>query len=182
MSINRVNEFNAECCVSTPQINTTGFINDNFENNQGNCLESRIRTRARGRSSSIDRKLREDFNQLRNEIFKWGESVYNSAFDVGIIERQQNLFHAEIDQQILDVLLGDLSLVGEMASLKDRLSVIWRRARQVSKEQQEESYNPDRSRPAQMTSTNRHPGVELMMNKIMCFMMNQIRENLINRM
>jgi len=53
-------------------------------------------------------------------------------------------------------------LVGEMASLKDTLSIIRRRAKQVSKEQQEESYNPDRSRLAQMTGTNRHPGVEMM--------------------
>ena len=52
-------------------------------------------------------------------------------------------------------------MVGEMASLKDRLSVIRRRAKQVSKEQHEESCNPDRSRLVQLTGISRHAGIEI---------------------
>ena len=67
------------------------------------------------------------------------------------MESQSNIFYAEIEQKILEVLLtrGDFSLIGEMAGLKDQLSIIRRRAKQESKEQQEESCNPDRSRLAQ---------------------------------
>ena len=42
--ITRFNGFNTERCVSTPHINIMGFIDDNFEDNRGTRLESRIRT------------------------------------------------------------------------------------------------------------------------------------------
>ena len=83
--ITRFNEFNTERCVSTPHINMMGFIDDNFEDNRGTRLKSRIRTRSRGGSNSIDMKLREDFTRLKNEIIKWGEFACKSALTVDTI-------------------------------------------------------------------------------------------------
>ena len=156
--IHRFNEFNAERCVSTPHINTTGFMDDNFESNRGTRLESRIRTRSRGCSNSIDIRLRNDFARLKTEIIEWGELACNSAQTVDVIENKHSAFYAEIEQQISEVLLtrGDFSLVGELANLKDRLNVIRRRAKQVSMEQQEESYYSDISIPAQIVDAT-HP-------------------------
>ena len=34
-STNRFSNFNPDSCVSTPQINVTGFIDDMFHNNRG---------------------------------------------------------------------------------------------------------------------------------------------------
>ena len=34
-TFNRFNNFNADRCALTPQINITGFIDDNFESSQG---------------------------------------------------------------------------------------------------------------------------------------------------
>ena len=33
--INRFNNFNADRCLSSPQINISGFIDDNYESGQG---------------------------------------------------------------------------------------------------------------------------------------------------
>ena len=156
--IHRFNEFNAERCVSTHHINITGFMDDNFESNRGTRLESRIRTRSRGGSNSIDIRLRNDFARLKAEIIEWGEFACNSAQTVDVIENKHSAFYAEIEQQISEVLLtrGDFSLVGELANLKDRLNVIRRRAKQVSMEQQEGSYYSDVSIPAQ-TADATHP-------------------------
>ena len=51
------------------------------------------------------------------------------------IDSKYNAFFGSIEQKIAEVLLtrGDLSLVGELASLKDRLSVFLKRAKPVSK-------------------------------------------------
>ena len=134
------------------------FHDDNFESNRGARLESRIRTRSRGGSNSIDIRLRNDFTRLKNEIIEWGEFACNSAQTIDVIENKHSGFYAEIEQQISEVLLtrGDFSLVGELANLKDRLSIIRRRAKQVSMEQQEESYYSDVSIPAQIVDAT-HP-------------------------
>ena len=63
--------------ASTPQVNTTGFIDDNYESSTGTRLEPRVCTRSRGVTNSMDVKLREDFSHLKTEILKWGETVYS---------------------------------------------------------------------------------------------------------
>ena len=52
------------------------------------------------------------------------------------IESKYNAFLGSIEQKISEVLLtrGDLSLVGELASLRDRLNMFRKRAKRVSKE------------------------------------------------
>ena len=67
---NRFNNINSDLYASTPQVNSTGFIDDNFESSRGTRFEPRVCTRLRGISNSIDVKLREDFTQLKNEILK----------------------------------------------------------------------------------------------------------------
>ena len=126
--ISRLNEFNTERCASTPQINITGFIDDKFENNRGTQLESRIRTRSKEGSNSINIKLKDTLTCLENEIFKWGDFAYYTALSLDTIESRHNIFHAEIEQTISEVLLkrGDFSLLGELGSLQDRLGIMRR--------------------------------------------------------
>ena len=78
-STNRFSNFNPDRCVSTPQINVTGFIDDTFHNNRGTRLEERIRTRSNKDSNSIDAKLREDFTQIKIAVIEWGEIACSSA-------------------------------------------------------------------------------------------------------
>ena len=52
-STNRFSNFNPDRCVSTLQINVTGFI-DTYHDNRGTRLEERIGTRSNKGSNSID--------------------------------------------------------------------------------------------------------------------------------
>ena len=45
---NRLPEFNPGRCVSTPHINTTGFIDNTYRDHRGMRIEPSVRTRARG--------------------------------------------------------------------------------------------------------------------------------------
>jgi hypothetical protein len=54
--------------ASTPQIDVTGFIDDNMESSRGTRLEPRVRTRSRPVSNAIDGKLRDDLTRLKLEI------------------------------------------------------------------------------------------------------------------
>ena len=66
-STNRLSNFN-ERCVSTPQINVTGFIDDTYRDNRGTRLEGRIQTRSNKGSSSINAKLREDVEKIKMAV------------------------------------------------------------------------------------------------------------------
>ena len=68
----RFDHFDSDRYASTPEVNTKGFIDENFESSRGMGFEPRVRTRSRAVPNSIDVKLREDFTQLKNEILKWG--------------------------------------------------------------------------------------------------------------
>ena len=72
-STNRFSNFNPDRCVSPPQINVTGFINDTYCNDRGTQLEARIRTRSRGGSNSIDVRFRDDFTHLKVAVYEWGK-------------------------------------------------------------------------------------------------------------
>ena len=58
------NQFNPDRYASTPQINPTGFIDENYESSRGTHFEPRVRTRSRGVTNTINMKLREDFSLL----------------------------------------------------------------------------------------------------------------------
>ena len=133
-STNRFSNFNPDRCVSTPQINVTGFIDDTFHNNRGTQLEERIRTRSNKDSNSIDAKLREDFTQIKIAVIEWGEIACSSALTVDVINKKHNALCAQIEHKILEVLMkrGDYGLVGELGSLKDRLNLIRKEAKQLA--------------------------------------------------
>ena len=71
-STNRFSNFNPDRCVSTLQINVTGFI-DTYHDNRGTRLEERIGTRSNKGSNSNDLRLRDDFTCLKIAIFEWGK-------------------------------------------------------------------------------------------------------------
>ena len=133
-SNSRIPSFNPERCVSTPHINTTGFIDDTYRDHRGARLEPRARTRSRGGSSSLDNKLKSDFFKLKNEILKWGNFVSNSAQTVDDVERRHIAFRAEITRKIGEVLSvrGDANLANEYEGLRDRLNTIRRTARELA--------------------------------------------------
>ena len=130
------NRFNPDRYESTPQVNTTGFIDDNYECSRGTHFEPRVRTRLRGATNTIDMRLRDDFSLLKGEILEWGETVCSIPQASDAIESKYNAFLGSIEQKISEVLLtrGDLSLVGELASLRDRLNMFRKRAKCISKE------------------------------------------------
>ncbi len=154
VTINRFSNLNTDRCVSTPQINLTGFIDDTFRNNRGTCLESRIQTRSKGGSNSVNKKLRDDYTLLKVAIFEWGELVCNSAQALDVIEQQYNRFLEEIQQKISEVLLtrGEFQLVGELGSLKDRLNWIRKEAKRLTRTMPNDSNSP--GAPAQASEFN----------------------------
>ena len=131
-STNRLSNFN-ERCVSTPHINVTGFIDDTYRDNRGTRLEGRIQTRSNKGSNSINAQLREDFAKLKTAVLEWGEIACSSVHTVDVINRKHNSLCMQIEHKISEVLLkrGDYSLVGELGSLKDRLTAIRKEAKQV---------------------------------------------------
>ena len=133
-STNRFSNFNPDRCVSTPQINVTGFIDDTFQTNRGTRLEERIRTRSNKDSNFIDAKLREDFTQIKIAVIEWGEIACASALTVDVINRKNNALCEQIEHKISEVLMhrGDYGLVGELGSLKDRLNLIRKEAKQLA--------------------------------------------------
>ena len=133
-STNRFNEFNSERCVSTPQINTTGFIDDTYRSNRGTRFEPRRRTRSRGGFDAIDKRLRDDFIRLRNEIFEWGQRSSISAQSMDVINEQYGVFLADIEHRIKETMFsrGDFNLVAEYGTLKDKLNTIRRVAKGLS--------------------------------------------------
>ena len=143
------NRFNSDRYASTPQVNTTGFIDDNYESSRGTHFEPRVRTRSRGATNTIDMRLRDDFSLLKGEILEWGENVCSVPQGNDAIESKYNAFLGRIEQKISEVLLtrGDLSLVGELASLRDRLNMFRKRAQRVSKECQRLEPQPEERVP-----------------------------------
>ena len=133
---NRFENIDSNRYASTPQINVTGFIDDNLESSRGTRFESRVRTRSRATSNAIDSKLRDDFSQLRDEIIKCGELACSIPQTMNVIEANHRTFLGNIELKISEVLVtkGDLVLVGELGNLKDRLNGIRTRARQISKD------------------------------------------------
>ena len=148
---NRFDDIDSDRYASTPHINITGFIDDNLESGRGTQFESRVRTRSRPISNSIDAKLRDDFTQLKDEIIKWGELACSIPQTMDVIEMKHKAFFGNIELKISEVLVtkGDLVLVGELGNLKDRLNWIRKRAKQVSREssglpQQQDKHIPVR--------------------------------------
>ena len=105
-STNRFSNFNSDRCVSTPQINVTGFIDDTYRDNRGTRLEGRIQTRSKRDSNSIDTRLRDDFTRLKVTIYEWGEIVCSRAHSVDVIDKKHNALCAQIEHKISEVLLG----------------------------------------------------------------------------
>ena len=134
-SKNRFSNFNQDRCVSTPHINVTGFIDDTYRDNRGTQLEERIRTRSNRGSNSIDAKLREDFTRLKIAVIEWGEIACSRAHTVDEIDKKHNALCVQIEHKISEVLLsrGDYGFVGELGSLKDRLTAIRREAKQLAR-------------------------------------------------
>ena len=134
-STDRFSNFNPDRCVFTPQINVIGFTDDSYRSNTGTQMESRIRTRSKGVPNSIDTRLRDDYSRLKTAVYQWGEIVCSSTHTVDVIEREHNALCVQIEQKFLEVLLkkGDYNLVGELGSLKDRLSAIKKEAKQLAR-------------------------------------------------
>ena len=134
-STNRFSNFNPNRCVSTPQINVTGFIDDTYCNDRGTQLEARIRTRSRGGSNSIDVRFRDDFTHLKVAVYEWGQRVCSSVHMVDVIQREHNALCAQIVQKTSEILLGrgDYNLVGELGSLKDKLNALRKEAKQLAR-------------------------------------------------
>ncbi len=133
---NRLEIVNSNRYASTPQIDVTGFIDDNMESSRGTRLEPRVRTRSRPVSNAIDVKLRDDLSRLKHEINKWGELACSVPQTMNVIEANHKAFLGNIELKISEVLVtkGDLVLVGELGNLKDKLNGIRKRARQLSRE------------------------------------------------
>ena len=94
------NRFNPDRYASTPQVNTTGFIDDNYESSRWTHFKPRVSTRSRGVTNSIDMKLREDFSLLKTEILKWGEIVCSIPQAGDVIKSRHNAFLGSIEQKI----------------------------------------------------------------------------------
>ena len=133
-STNRFSNFNTDRCVSTHQINVTGFIDDTYRNDRGTQLEVRIRTRSRGGSNSINIRFRDVFSQLKVAVYEWGERFCSSAHTVDVIEREHSALCTRIEQKTSEILLGrgDYNLVGELGSLKDKLNGLRKEAKQLA--------------------------------------------------
>ena len=133
---NRFDHIDSNRYASTPQISITGFIDDNLESSRGTRFEPRVRTKLRAVSNSIDAKLRDDFTRLRDEITKWGELACSIPQTGDVIDAKHKKFFGNIELKISEVLVtkGNLLLVGELGNLKDRLNLIQKRAKQVSKD------------------------------------------------
>ena len=146
-SINRFSYFNPDRCMSTPQFNVTGFIDDTYCYTRGTQLEARIRTRSRGGSNSIDIRLRDDFSRLKVAVYEWGEIVCTRAHTVDVIDREHNVLCVQIEHKISEVLLGrgDYGLVGELGSLKDRLNAVRIEAKQLARAQLDRPYQSSNS-------------------------------------
>ena len=97
-------------------------------------MEERIRTRSNRGSNSIDAKLREDFTRLKISVIEWGEIACSRAHTVDEINKKHNALCIQIEHKISKVLLsrGDYGFVGELGSLKDRLTAIRREAKQLA--------------------------------------------------
>ena len=65
------NRFNPDRYTSTPQVNTTGFIDDNYESSRGTHFEPRVCTRSRGATNTIDMKL--TFHSLKGKYLSGGK-------------------------------------------------------------------------------------------------------------
>ena len=148
-STDRFPNFNPDSCVSTPQINVIGSTDDSYRSNTGTQMESRIRTRSRGIPNSIDTRLRDDYSQLKTAVYQWGEMVCSSAHTVDVIEREHNALCVQIEHKISEVLLkrGDYNLVGELGSLKDRLSAIRKEAKQLAQTRDQHDHVHRNKRP-----------------------------------
>ena len=148
-------------CVSQPQIDLIGFN----ENLTGDQLETRIRTRSRGLPDHTDDRLRDDYTQLKVAVYEWGERVCSSAHSVDVIEREHKALCVQIEHTISEVLLrrGDYNLVGELGSLKDKLGVARKEAKQVTQSQTQPSQSQMSRRIIYDEGLNKHHSTEISM-------------------
>ena len=104
--------------------------------------------------------MRDDYTLLKISIFGWGELACNSVQALDVIERQYNVFLAEIEQKISEVLLtrGDFHLVGELGSLKDRLSWIRKEAKRLTRTMPHVSSPPNTPIQAAGSTTSLYQG------------------------
>ena len=96
-------------------------------------MEERIRTRSNRGSNSIE--LGEDFTRLKIAVIEWGEIACSRVHTVDEIDKNHSALCNQIEHKISEVLLkrGDYGLVGELGSLKDRLTAIRREAKQLAR-------------------------------------------------
>ena len=82
----------------------------------GTCLETRIQTRSKWDSTSIDMRLRNKYTRIKVNFFECGEISTNSLKSLYVIDSKHSLFCTEIEQCISEVLLarGDYALIGEL--------------------------------------------------------------------
>ena len=75
--------------------------------------------------------------------------VCSSAHTIDVIEREHNALCMQIDHKISEVLLkrGDYNLVGELSSLKGRLSSIRKEARQLAQTRDQHNHVHTNKRP-----------------------------------
>ena len=160
-STDRFTNVNPDRCVSEPQIDLIGFNEDVTEVQ----LETRTRTRSRGLPGYTDDRLRDDYTQLKVAVYEWGEKVCSRAHPVDVIEREHNALCAQIEHRISEVLLrrGDYNLVGELGSLKDRLGVARKEAKQMAWNQIQPSQPQMSRRVIHDEGLNEHHSTEISM-------------------
>ena len=160
-STDRFASMNPDRCVSEPHIDLIAF-DDEVPAGQ---LETRIRTRSRGAPDEIDNRLRNDYTQLKVAVYEWGERICSSAHTVDVIEREHNSLRAQIEHKMSDVLLkrGDYNLVGELVSLRERLNVVSKEAKQIAQNQIQASHSQTSRRVLLDEDVNDNRSIEISM-------------------
>ena len=128
-------------CISNPNVNNTGFIDDSYRNSFGTRLETRPVTRLQTKRGNANQTFqanhhRDEFTTMKGRVYEWVHKISSSVISIDVIKNDHNLFCTEIDQLISEILLsrGDFALVGEFGSLKDKLDAGRKEAIQAARE------------------------------------------------
>ena len=142
--INKSIIVNNDRCISNPHLNVSGFIDDSYRDNMGTRLETRIQTRSKGGSNSIEARMRNEYTRIKIAIFEWGEIATYSVQPLCVIEAKHNELCTEIEQCIAEILLarGDYTLIGDFGNIKDRLNTVRKEAKQFSRAGQQQHIIP----------------------------------------
>ena len=132
---------NLSKCISTPNVNNTGFIDDSYRNSFGTRLETRPVTRLQTRRENDNQTARtnqhrDEFTTMKGRVYEWVHKISSSVISIDVIKNDYSLFCTEIDHLISEILLGrgDFALVGEFGNLKDKLDAAKREAIQTVRE------------------------------------------------